>query len=140
MLFRVPLMAGGRDAALVARWRELVAQAIPERRMRGNAAGIALVLAGLVGRRVEWDRGLEGFEMTESQVVNEWIGRGATKGALLNQRKNLLEALALRLPGATPDEVVRLINEQDNMELLNDWLRAALRAYTFEQFMDVLKR
>jgi hypothetical protein len=39
-----------------------------------------------------------------------------------------------------PDEVVRLINEQESQPLLEDWFRAALRAYTFEQFLDVLKQ
>jgi hypothetical protein len=31
-------------------------------------------------RRIEWNCGLEGFEMTESQVVNEWISQGEVKG------------------------------------------------------------
>jgi hypothetical protein len=140
MLFWVPLMVGSQDAAVIARWREVVAQVVADRRVRGNLAGIARVFAELVGRRIEWNRGLEGFEMTESQVVNEWISQGEAKGMLIKQRQNLLEALSLRFPGSTPDDVVRLINEQESLTLLDDWFRAALRAYTFEQFMDVLKR
>jgi hypothetical protein len=62
MLFWVPLMDGGQDTAVIARWREVVAQAVTDRRVRGNLAGIALVFAELVGRRVEWNRGLEAFE------------------------------------------------------------------------------
>lgn len=78
--------------------------------------------------------------MTESQVVNEWISQGEAKGKLLKQLQSLLEASSVRFPGAMPDDVARLINEQENMTLLDDWFRAALRAYTFEQFIDVLKR
>jgi hypothetical protein len=98
------------------------------------------VFAELVGRRVQWKRGLEGFEMTESQVVNEWINQGMAAGTLKERRRNLLQTLTVRFPGSVPDEVVRLINEQDSLPLLDEWCRAAIRAYTFEQFLDALKR
>ena len=98
-------------------------------------------LAELAGRRAEWQRGLEGFEMTESQVVNEWISQGEAKGNLERQRQNLLELLEGRFPGAVPDEVVRLIRQQDSLELLHDWFKVAVRASTtIEQFLDVLKK
>jgi hypothetical protein len=103
-------------------------------------AGIALVFAELAGRRGEWIRGLEGFEMTESQVVNEWISQGEARGKLTNQRQNLLTLLAKRFPGAVPDDVVRLVNEQESLDILRHWFDAAAEAYTFQQFMDVLKR
>ena len=140
MLFWVPLMIAGKDVAVIARWKEVVAQVVPDRRTRGNLAGIALVFAELLGRRVEWDRGLEGFEMTESQVVNEWISQGEARGKLAERRQNLLKLLAKRFPGAAPDDVVRLINEQESLDVLGHWFDAAAEAYTFQQFLDVLKR
>ena len=78
--------------------------------------------------------------MTESQVVNEWIRQGEAKGKLETQRQNLLKLLNKRFPGLVPDEVVRLVNEQESLDLLGDWFDAAAGAYTFQQFMDVLKR
>jgi hypothetical protein len=140
MLFWVPLMAEGQQDAVIARWRDVVVQVVPDGRTRGNLAGIALVFAELAGRRAEWQRGLEGFEMTESQVVNEWIRQGEVKGKLEQGRQKLLEALAIRFPGAVTEEVVRLVNGQDSLPLLDDWFRAALRADTFEQFLHVLKQ
>jgi hypothetical protein len=140
LLFWVPLQAEGQQEAVLARWREVVAGVVPERRTRGNLIGIALVFAELVGRRAEWQRGLEGFEMTESQVVNEWISQGEAKGRLEERRQKLLEALTLRFPGAVTDEIVRFVTAQDSLVLLDDWLRAAVRAYTFEQFLDALKK
>jgi hypothetical protein len=74
--------------------------------------------------------------MTESQAVNEWINMGVLK----NQRQNLLELLEGRFPGAVPKEVAQLIQHQESLELLHDWFQAAVRANTFEQFLDVLKR
>jgi hypothetical protein len=98
------------------------------------------VFAELVSRRIQWKRGLEGFDMTESVVVNEWISQGVTKGELKTQRQNLLELLEVQFPGAVPNDVVQLIQKQESLELLHDWFRTALRVDTFEQFMDVLKR
>jgi hypothetical protein len=141
MLFWVSLMAEGQREAVVARWREVVVQVVADRRVRGNLAGIALVFAELAGRRIEWQRGLEGFEMTESQVVNEWISQGEARATLRERRQSLLEALEGRFPGAVPAEVVRLIQQQDSLELLHDWFKVAVRASTtLEQFLDVLKK
>jgi hypothetical protein len=96
-----------------------------------------LAFAELVGRRAEWQRGLKGFAMTESQVVNEWISKGEAK----RQRQNLLELLEGRFSGAVPNDVVQLIQQQDSLELLHDWFKVAVRASTtFEQFLDVLKK
>jgi hypothetical protein len=141
MLFWAALMAEGQRDAVVARWREVVVQVVPDRRAWGNLAGIALVFAELVGRRAEWQRGLEGFEMTESQVVNEWISQGKAEGNLERQRQNLLELLEGRFPGAVPNAVVQLIQQQDSLDLLHDWFKVAVRpSTTFEQFLDVLKK
>jgi hypothetical protein len=136
MLFWMPLEAEGQQDAVIARWREVVVQRVADRRTRGNLAGIALVFAELVGRGAEWRRGLEGFEMTESQVVNEWISQGMLK----DRRQLLLEALEGRFPGAAPSDVVRLIQQQDSLDVLHDWFKAAIRVSTFEQFLDVLKK
>jgi hypothetical protein len=78
--------------------------------------------------------------MTESQVVNEWTNQAKFKGKLEQSRQNLLELLEGRFPGLIPVEVVKLINEQESLDLLADWFRAAVRAFTFEHFLAVLKR
>lgn len=62
---------------------------------------------------------VQAFEMTESQVVNDWISR---------------------FLGAVPGDVVRLVNEQESLDVLSHWFDAAAEAYTFQQFMDVVKQ
>jgi hypothetical protein len=140
MLFWIALMAGGGEESVIARWKEVVLARVEDRRLRGNLAGIALVFAELAGRSPAWKRGLEGFEMTESQVVNEWIRQGRSEEKLELTRKHLLEVLEGRFPGEAPAEVIRLINEQDSVDLLTGWFRTAVRVTTFEKFMEVLKR
>jgi hypothetical protein len=78
--------------------------------------------------------------MTESQVVNEWMSQGEARGRLLDHRQALLEFLKERFPGALPDDVVKLINEQESLEMLVDWFQAAIRAPRFEDFLAVLRR
>ena len=78
--------------------------------------------------------------MTESQVANEWISRGEARGELSQARKSVLVVLNERFRGAALEEVVRVINQQESLDLLDVWFRASLRADTFEQFMEVLKR
>lgn len=78
--------------------------------------------------------------MTESQVVNEWIRQGEAKGGLHRQRQNLLELLEGRFPGAVPNDVMQLIQQQESLELLHDWFKAAVRSSTFEQFLEVVKK
>ena len=140
-LFWVPLMAGGNQDSVIVRWKEVVAQVVSDPATRGNLGGIALLFAELVGRGVEWKRQLEGFQVTESPIVNEWMSQGEAKGKLQERRENLLEALRLRFPGSSvPEDVVRAIKEQESLPVLGDWFRASQRANTFEQFMEVLRR
>jgi hypothetical protein len=140
MLFWVPLMAGGGADAVVDRWKEVVEFTVSDRGMRGNLVGIALVFAELAGCLPAWKRGLEGFEMTESQVVNEWIREAEVKVELKTQRRYLLALLDGRFPGMVPEEVRQLIQQQESLELLEDWFKEAVHASTFENFMAVLKR
>ena len=77
---------------------------------------------------------------SSSQVVNEWISQGEAKGKLAERRQKLLRLLAKRFPGAVPDDVVRLVNEQESLDILDHWFDAAAEVYSFHQFMDVLKR
>jgi hypothetical protein len=140
MLFWVPLMAGGTNDKVIARWKEVVLATVADPVMRGNLAGIAVVFAELAGNVPAWKRGVEGLGMTESQVVNEWINQGEVKGELKTQRKNLLRLLNIRYAGLVSNEVTQLIQHQDSLELLGDWFDAAAGASSFEQFLAVLKR
>jgi hypothetical protein len=68
------------------------------------------------------------------------LASGSARGKLAERRQNLLKLLAKRFPGAVPDDVVRLVNEQESLDVLGHWFDDAAEAYTFQQFMDVLKR
>ena len=73
--------------------------------------------------------------MTESPLVNEWI----SQGRVADRRQTLVEVLEGRFPGEVPSEVIKLIQQQESFQLLQDWFREAVRVSTFEDFMAVLR-
>jgi hypothetical protein len=135
-LYWVPLMAGGDAPELIARWRAVLTALVADRVQRGKLASIALIFAELAGCRLAWKRGLEGLDMTESIVVNEWIEAGEVKAS----RLKLIDVLEVRFPSALNRELRQTILEQDTLSLLNDWFRAALRAATYDDFLAVLRQ
>jgi hypothetical protein len=140
LLFWIALMAGGGDDKLIKRWKEVVTATVSDGEMRGNLAGISLVFADLAGHGLAWKQELEGWQMTESKVVNEWISQGVAKTRVEERRMFLIELLEMRFPAMVPAEIFDLIGKQDSPDLLHDWFRAAGKATTFEQLLNVLKR
>jgi hypothetical protein len=139
MLFWVPLMRGGGDADVIARWRELV-EALPDERRRSGLGQIALVFAELAGRYLAWEKGLEDFKMTESHVVNRWIERAQLETTLANFRTLLIRLLEGRFPGQTSQELIQTINEQPSVELLQEWFDQAASVTTMAEFLAVVRR
>ena len=101
-------MKGAEEATVVTRWLELVQKLTVPKSGAVEMRGIAAVFAGLARGGQVWRRILEGWNMTESAIVNEWME--ATK--LQTLRDDLLVLLGERFPEAVPNEVVKTINEQ----------------------------
>jgi hypothetical protein len=139
LLFWVPLMAGGDSEAVIARWKER-ALAVDDRRRRGDLGKIALVFAELVGRYAGWKRGLEGFDMTESKVVNEWIEEAVQQAQIKEAREGVLRVLRRRFPAALTEDVLGAINAQPSLDMLHDWFDGALAAFSAEDFLAILRR
>jgi hypothetical protein len=139
MLFWLPLMQEGSDPAVIQRWGELAA-AVPGRRQRGDLGQIALVFAELAGCFPAWEKGLEGWDMTESQVVNRWVQEARDQAHLEEARENLLRVLRKRFPAAVTPEVTQSINAQPSLQILHDWFDAAITAFSQEAFMATLRQ
>src|SRR4051794_28814882 len=105
MLFWVPLMMRAEEEGIIGRWKEVTTAVVPDRRMRHTMGSVALVFADLAKRFLAWKRGLEGWDMSESMVVNGWISEGVARGELKNARSNLLLVLESRF-GSEPSEEI----------------------------------
>jgi hypothetical protein len=140
ILFWVPLMQGGGDPAVIARWRDLVGR-LPEPRVRADLLGVALVFTELAGCGQVWLREMEGWQMmTESPIVNSWIEKAVNETRLGTTREELLRLLHCRFPGAVPPEAAETINAQPSRDLLHEWFDTAARAETIEEFVAALRR
>jgi hypothetical protein len=67
----VPLMQHGGDSAIIAKWRTVAEQHLPEARDRADLGSLALVLARLAGCRDQWEQGLRGWNMETSPFLDE---------------------------------------------------------------------
>ncbi len=77
--------------------------------------------------------------MTESQVVNGWVSQSVDRTLLTDARAFLTECLTERF-GTVPAEVLRTIEEQPSLSMLQDWRKSAWRAKTMDEFIAVLRR
>lgn len=140
MLFWVPLMNGGGSEEVIGRWKDVVNTRVEDRQTRVAVTHIALIFAELVGRRIMWKLSMDDSGMTESPLVNEWISQGVEKAMLKERRRTLIAVLERKFRITLPADMVRFINEQESLPLLEDWRNAALDAATLGDFMAVLKR
>jgi hypothetical protein len=125
----IPLMHGGCEAAIIALWVQL-AQAEPDRQLRGDYGGLALVLAELAGCRPAWEQALGNWNMVESQVVLGWL----TEGSLRARRDDLRMLLEERF-GPLPLALSQRIDQIDDLNRL----QAALRQVLHIQRLDDLQ-
>jgi hypothetical protein len=113
--------------------------AVADRHRRGDLGKVALIFAELAGHYAAWNQGLEGFDMTESKVVNEWIEEAAKERALATTRRLLLRLLNQRFPKEVPPEVIETFNNQPSLSLLEDWLDQVSRVASMADFVRVLR-
>lgn len=137
----VPLMRGGGEAAIITRWVAL-AQAEPDRHLRADYGGLALVFAELTRHRAMWQKALEGWNVVESQQVLEWMKQGEAKGraegraegrtegetlGVLKARREDLRLLLEEKFGPLPETLLEQIESIQNPEQLRDAIRQANR-------------
>jgi hypothetical protein len=131
----IPLMHGGVEAAIMEQWQE-VARAEPDPQVRATLAGLAVVFADLAGRAVVWKQALEGWNVRNSQVIDEWRNEGRVEGRqegrLESHREDLLALLQERF-GAVPEEWVQRIQALTDVDRLKAAIRQVVHIHTLEE-------
>jgi hypothetical protein len=139
LLFWIPLMKNGGDPGIIAEWRRLAA-GVSSSRFRADLGRIALIFAEMAGCFAAWERALEDWDMTESQVVNRWIEQAREERDLENARAYVLRALQRRFPGPLPAQVTDTLGMQPSLRLLQDWFDAAMTVNSVEEFIAILRQ
>jgi hypothetical protein len=121
----IPLMSGGGDADTIDRWKAL-AETEPDRRRKAEYGGIALIFAERAGHKDIWKQKLEGWNVEESTVVNEWMAIGEARGEARGEVREA-QATILRLgakkfgPAAEGVEaMVKAMEDRPRLERLID--------------------
>jgi hypothetical protein len=116
-------MIGGGEPGIMQRWQE-VAESETDPQWRADFC-LARVLAELTGSQEAWTIALEGFNVRQSVVVNEWKAEAKVEGI-----EGLLKA---RLGGVPADIAAKLAKTRD-LAVLQSWLILAGQAPTLDDF------
>ena len=100
---------------------------------------VALPFAELAGRYLVWEQGLEGEEMTESAVVNEWTREARRETRIETIQEAVVEVLKSKFTTAVNMATIAMIESQSDMDTLRDWLKQAAIAGSWEQFQGYLR-
>lgn len=128
----VPLMVGGADAELIARW-PAVAEKEPDVSRRVMYRDSALVMAELTKNQIGWLRKLEGWQMRESQYIKRWESVGEERGVVATRREVLMKVLG-RLEDPVPESVRLAIEGTNDPATLARWFDVALDAGSMADF------
>jgi hypothetical protein len=129
----IPLMHGGGEAAIIQQWLDQARQE-PDSRRRSDYGGLALVFADAAGCRKDWKEALKGWNMVESEQVQEWIAEGEAKGEAKGRAEALVDALRNRFPPGAPEEVAAAIRGNTDLDQLRRWFDLAFEAASFDAF------
>lgn len=135
----VPLMRGGGQPELIARWKA-VAEAEPDKDRLVLYRDLALVFAELVRELVNWQQALEGWLMLESKVVQGWIDRGVERGAVQTRRADLLRVIQGKFAVAAPEPLRLAIEGTNDLDTLGRWIDEAIRAESLPALLSAVKQ
>lgn len=125
----IPLMRDGGDPAIIGEWRRLALEE-PSGQRRSDYGGLALVFAGLAGRRQMWEQALKGRNMLQSEVVLEW----QREAEIERSHKLILRLLELRHRQAVPADLEATVTASNDLEELSRWFDLAVTTDTLEAF------
>ena len=79
--------------------------------------------------------------MEESRVLNEWIAKAEAKTDVKASKRTLREALLVvfraRFPGEVPQDFLKALERQDNLQELNRWLNVVSTASDLTQVTSI---
>jgi hypothetical protein len=137
LLCWISLMRGGADPAIIERWRE-VARNEPDDSLRATYGAIVILFAELTDCVPQWQLGLEGWNMRESNVVAEWKAEGRAEGRAEARRSDLREVLEQRFGAPIPSDLAATIEAQVDLDVLSRWFKTALRAESLDGFRSAI--
>ena len=114
----IPAMKKGGEPGIIAAWLDLVRQE-PDARKRGVLT-LAVVFAQLTNCVDAWKKALEGFDVMESTVVNEWKAEARREGER-NAKAEITLRLIQKWSGGIPEDLGRTIRSCNDTAKIDAW-------------------
>lgn len=128
----LPVMQGDNEDGMITRWLEL-ADKETDPGKRADLGSLVLVFAEVAGCRDAWKEALKEWNMSESQVVKEWMREGEVKGEIKGRVETIRTFLETKL-GSMPADLATALRAITDVNRLNALVPLAVRAASFDQF------
>lgn len=139
LLAWIPLMHGGTEPGILEEWKQ-AALTEPDPHVRSTLGAFALLFAGLAGCLDLWKRGLEGWDMRTSQVVEEWRNEGRVEGRIeglaegqVRTCREILLALLEDRFGTLPEDLIQRVQAVKDVDRLKGALREVIHLHSLEE-------
>jgi hypothetical protein len=131
----VVLMRGGGEPQAIERWKRL-AEREPDVEKRAAYRHFALEFAELTPELVNWQRGLEGWEVRESQYSKTIEARGEVKRA----RADLLEGFRLKFGEPVPEAIRLAVEGTNDLGTIDRWFQGLFTVNSGDEFQKLMKQ
>jgi hypothetical protein len=125
----LPLLRGAAEPANIAEWKRLAAQE-PDSRSRSEFGFLAHVFAELAGTALVWDKALEGWNMTESPLINKL----QEEARIETHIKDVRRAINLRFGTSVPTDLDEQLAAIKSKAELERWFDASQTAPSLDAF------
>ena len=97
------------------------------------------MFADLAERGEIWRQALEGWNVKRSEQVMEWQAEARTEAEAKARAEDVLKVLRLRFGPDLPGDVEERIRTTTNLDQLDRWLEAAVKARTPNKFRQAME-
>lgn len=135
LLAWISMMLGADDPVVIAEWKRL-GSLEPDVVARATYGALALTFSERVSRKEVWEKELKGWNVEESYFVNKWKAEASQK----TLRKAVLSVLSSRGIDPLPPQIIEVLERQKNPDVLDAWLKEAVKATSADDFLSTIQR
>ncbi len=126
----IPLMRGEDNATMIEEWKRIAATEA-DNRWRSEYGALAAIFAELARQDHLWVKGLEGWNMQVSRVVEGW----KAEADIARLHKVIRRAIELRYHSAVPSDLAKEIDSLNDIDELSRWVDATFMNESLEAFL-----
>lgn len=140
------LMENGSEPETIQKWEELAKQE-PDHRRRSDIGFLTRIFARLRPGAELWEELLKEWNVEQSTLLREWMDKGREEGRVEGQvkgeakgkRESLLDVIQ-RWGDPVPEDLRKLIEQENDLDQLSQWFRQALAATSVDEIRQIIAK